>query len=116
MDFAGKGQPLADADMQAALAAMDLDAAHDLPVLWAVLTVESRGFGFLADRRPKILFERHIFFRETAGRFAAAAALKPITWPRPQLALRSAGSSPRPSARHRSRARASREYSAAPPA
>jgi len=39
--------------------------------LWAVLTVETRGFGFLPDRRPLILFERHIFRRETGGRFDA---------------------------------------------
>src|SRR5262244_3790371 len=37
--------------------------------LWAVLTVETRGFGFLPDRRPLILFERHIFSRETVARF-----------------------------------------------
>ncbi len=37
--------------------------------IWAVLTVETRGFGFLADRRPQILFERHIFHRLTNGRF-----------------------------------------------
>ena len=37
--------------------------------LWAVITVETSGCGFLPDRRPKILFERHIFSRETGGRF-----------------------------------------------
>jgi hypothetical protein len=37
--------------------------------LWAVLNVETRGCGFLADRRPMILFERHIFSRETAHQF-----------------------------------------------
>jgi hypothetical protein len=40
--------------------------------LWAVLTVETSGCGFLADRRPKILFERHIFSRETGNRFDAS--------------------------------------------
>jgi hypothetical protein len=44
-----------------------------MPVLWAVLTVESAGFGFLPDKRPKILYERHIFHRETGGRFSAQA-------------------------------------------
>jgi hypothetical protein len=73
MEFAGKGAPLTEAGMKAALVAMALDPAADMPVLWAVLTVESRGFGFLPDRRPKILFERHIFHRETGGRFAAEA-------------------------------------------
>jgi hypothetical protein len=39
------------------------------PEIWAVLTVETRGFGFFADRRPQILFERHIFSRQTNRRF-----------------------------------------------
>jgi len=39
------------------------------PELWAVLTVETRGCGFLPDRRPCILFERHIFSRETNHAF-----------------------------------------------
>ena len=38
-----------------------------LPEIWAVLRVETRGCGFLPDRRPQILFERHIFHRETRG-------------------------------------------------
>lgn len=37
--------------------------------VWAVLTVETLGSGFLPDRRPKILFERHIFHNETKGAF-----------------------------------------------
>lgn len=39
--------------------------------LAAVLMVESREGGFLADRRPAILFERHYFHRLTGGRFSA---------------------------------------------
>jgi hypothetical protein len=35
------------------------------PEVWALVAVESRNFGYLPDRRPKILFERHIFARET---------------------------------------------------
>jgi hypothetical protein len=33
------------------------------------MTVETAGCGFLADRRPDILYERHIFHRLTGGRF-----------------------------------------------
>jgi hypothetical protein len=73
LDFSGTAQPLMPADLDAALRTLELDGIANLPLLWAVLTVESRGFGFLADRRPKVLFERHIFFRETGGRFAATA-------------------------------------------
>jgi hypothetical protein len=35
--------------------------------IWAVLSVETRGFGFLENRKPRILFERHIFHRLTDG-------------------------------------------------
>lgn len=38
----------------------------------AVMTVETRGFGFPTDRRPKILFERHIFSERTGGKFDAS--------------------------------------------
>ena len=33
------------------------------------MAVETSGCGFLPDRRPPILFERHIFHRLTGGRF-----------------------------------------------
>lgn len=72
-NFAGVGRPLSDAGLAAALTAMNLDPVTDLPVMWSVLVVESRGFGFLSDRRPKILFERHIFHKETGGRFSGQA-------------------------------------------
>jgi hypothetical protein len=39
--------------------------------LWAVLSVETSGCGFLPDRRPKILFERHIFSRLTGHQYDA---------------------------------------------
>lgn len=46
----------------------------ELPALKAVAEVESAGSGFLAapDRRPKILFEGHVFHRLTAGRHSVA--------------------------------------------
>lgn len=37
--------------------------------IWTVFTVETSGCGFLADRRPPILFERHVFHRLTGGAF-----------------------------------------------
>src|SRR5271169_4112779 len=42
------------------------------PEIWTVLAVETSGCGFLPDRRPKILFERHIFSRETNGQLDAS--------------------------------------------
>ena len=41
--------------------------------LWALLNVETVGCGYLPDRRPKILFERHIFHRLTAGKYDTQA-------------------------------------------
>jgi len=35
------------------------------------MSVETGGCGFLSDRRPVILFERHIFHRQTAGVYDA---------------------------------------------
>ena len=48
------------------IAACDTLSVHAAE-LWAVLTVETRGCGFLADRRPLILFERHYFSRRPSG-------------------------------------------------
>jgi peptidoglycan hydrolase-like protein with peptidoglycan-binding domain len=39
--------------------------------LWTVVTVETRGIGFMPDRRPYVLFERHVFSRRSNGRFDA---------------------------------------------
>ena len=41
----------------------------DAPEIWAVLAVETKGCGYLPDRRPQILYERHIFHRLTRGQF-----------------------------------------------
>ncbi len=41
--------------------------------LWTLINVETRGYGFLQSRLPIILFERHVFSRETGGRFDATA-------------------------------------------
>lgn len=69
MDFQGTGTPLNEAGLGRVCDALGVTA----PALWAVVCVETRGFGFLPERRPLILFERHIFHRRTKGRFAAAA-------------------------------------------
>jgi hypothetical protein len=42
----------------------------DLPTVWALLSVETSGCGYLPDRRPTILYERHLFHKLTQGRFA----------------------------------------------
>lgn len=64
MDFQGQGRPLSDEGMDQICSTLGVSE----PEVWAVLTVETRGFGFLQDRRPQILFERHIFHKLTKGR------------------------------------------------
>jgi hypothetical protein len=67
-EFAGPGTPLTQAGFDRALE--QLGAAPE--ALWAVMAVETSGCGYLPDRRPKILFERHVFHRITAGRYDAS--------------------------------------------
>ncbi len=66
-DFKGAGIPLTQSGMETAANRVSLGMAE----LWSVVSVETSGFGFLPDRRPKILFERHIFRRITGGKFDA---------------------------------------------
>ena len=67
-EFQGTALPL---DMDGIEAATDL-LKVGVAELVAVGTVETRGFGYLRDRRPLILFERHIFSRETNHQFDSA--------------------------------------------
>jgi hypothetical protein len=66
-DFAANGTPLSSQGFADAGAGLGVGAAE----LWAVMSVETSGCGFLPDRRPKILFERHLFSRLTNGQFDA---------------------------------------------
>lgn len=67
MAFSGIAAPLSAGCMKDVCATL----GTDLPTLWAVMTVETSGCGFLPDRRPKILFERHKFSEFTEHRFDA---------------------------------------------
>jgi N-acetylmuramidase/Putative peptidoglycan binding domain len=67
--FQGQGLVLDAGGIAAACDTLGVHAAE----LWAVLTVETRGCGFLADRRPLILFERHYFSRLTKRKFDTQA-------------------------------------------
>jgi len=70
MVFQDQGRPLSDEGMDRVCETLGVAD----PEVWAVLTVETRGFGFLQDRRPQILFERHIFRRLTDGKYDAENA------------------------------------------
>lgn len=67
--FEGAGNPLSEAGLDQAATTLGVE----LPALWAVMAVETDGCGFLPDRRPQILFERHIFHARTNGQFDQAA-------------------------------------------
>ena len=69
MDFAGNGLPLSETGFTAVTDLLGVEPA----ALWACLRVETSGCGFMRDRRPGILFERHIFHRQTNGRFDQTA-------------------------------------------
>jgi N-acetylmuramidase/Putative peptidoglycan binding domain len=68
MPFAGAALPLNGEGLTVAATHAGVDPA----VLWSVVVVETAGCGFLPDRRPFILFERHIFSRQTRRRFDAS--------------------------------------------
>jgi hypothetical protein len=67
MDFAGEARPLHREGLNGAAEHVGVDPA----VLWSVVVVQTAGFGFLPDRRPSLLFERHIFSGRTERRFDA---------------------------------------------
>jgi len=70
MEFQAQGRPFDRDGMQRTCDLLGVSQ----PEVWAVLTVETKGFGFLPDRRPQILFERHIFHKLTNGRHDAGNA------------------------------------------
>ena len=69
LEFAGDGLPMSADGLSTGCDRLSVEAAD----VWTVLTVETKGCGFLPDRRPQILFERHIFHEETKGVYDATA-------------------------------------------
>jgi N-acetylmuramidase len=63
MEFAGNALPLSQSGLDRISGLLGVSVAE----IWTVVAVETRGCGFLADRRPRILFERHIFHQRTNG-------------------------------------------------
>jgi hypothetical protein len=67
-DFAGPALPVTNDDVRAVAKLLGVTTRH----VRAVMAVESNGRGVHPEtRRPVILFEPHIFSRETKGRFDA---------------------------------------------
>jgi N-acetylmuramidase/Putative peptidoglycan binding domain len=65
VDFDGRSLALSANGIASVAAQVSVGA----PEIWAIFSVETHGAGFLPDRRPQILFERHIFSHLTAGQF-----------------------------------------------
>ncbi len=65
LPFQGTAWALSSAGLSAVANILGVHAAE----VWTIVGVETSGCGFLSDRRPQILFERHIFHRLTNGRF-----------------------------------------------
>ena len=65
MDFTRAATPLTETDIAAAAARLGCEPA----ALRAVCDVESAGSGFLPDKRPRILYEAHVFGRLTGHRW-----------------------------------------------
>jgi hypothetical protein len=70
LSFPCTATPLSANGVQNAINTLGIDAA----TLWAILHVETMGCGYLASRRPQILFERHIFSELTKGVWDATAS------------------------------------------
>jgi N-acetylmuramidase-like protein len=63
--FVGSAEPLTAGSFAAAGSKLGVEPA----IVWAVISVETAGKGFLPDKRPELLFERHIFpLRQALGR------------------------------------------------
>lgn len=63
---------LTDDNLRAAATAL----AVSLAAVRAVVEVESNGRGFLADGRPKILFERHVMYRRLRDKHGLSLAVQ----------------------------------------
>lgn len=72
-EFVGPATRLAPGDIEAVAAELRVDPA----VVHAVCEVEAAGSGFLPDGRPKILYEAHVFYRQTGGQFGISNVSSP---------------------------------------
>ena len=65
LDFQGNASALSADGLAGAATKLGVGAAE----IWTVVGVETSGCGFIADGRPTILYERHIFSRLTNHKF-----------------------------------------------
>lgn len=77
MNFIGTGQLLSGNDYARAAKALGCDE----PAIRAVTFVEARGNGFDKKRRPIMLPERHVFYRNLSGRKRDSAVTAGLAYP-----------------------------------
>lgn len=77
-NWTGAARPLTDDDVARAAKFLDVDEAS----VRAVIQVEAASFGFDEKRRPRILFEPHVFDRELRGVKRADAREAGLAYPR----------------------------------
>jgi N-acetylmuramidase/Putative peptidoglycan binding domain len=65
LTFRGEARALSSDGMNAVCSSLGVTPAE----IWTVVAVETSQCGFIVDRRPEILYERHIFSRLTRGQF-----------------------------------------------
>ena len=65
LPFQGTARPLSTAGLGVVSRKLGVQASE----IWTVLAVETSGCGYLPDKRPQILYERHIFHRLTKGKY-----------------------------------------------
>jgi hypothetical protein len=73
--FQGTAWALSSEGLAAVSARLSVFAAE----IWTVLSVETSACGYLPDRRPQILYERHIFHRLTRGEYDDGEISDPST-------------------------------------
>lgn len=76
MNFIGTGQRLSGDDIVHAAKLVGCEVA----ALQAVISVEARGQGFDAKKRPIILFEPHVFYRNLRGEERQRAVNQGLAW------------------------------------
>src|SRR5271156_1481445 len=73
LPFQGTGRPLSIAGLAGIGQKLGVHALE----IWTVLAVETSGCGYMPDRRPEILYERHIFHRLTKRKYDDGDASDP---------------------------------------
>ena len=66
VDFKGRAASLTGSEFKEVAASLSVEPG----ILYAIAVVASSGYGF-SDKRPRVLFERHIFHRLTNGKYDA---------------------------------------------